>query len=257
MQITLVDVDNIQDKAFKLHRTNGREDYLFVLFKSPAKVMVEGEYVYVDYGAFIIYEKEQLQSYYACNNEKFVHDFLYFNPDTDHEKFIFSKIPKGKLLNISIPNTISSILTEIKNELNNTYAEYRREILTNLGTVFLYRLKNEFEKSSIYKINYYTKLHNLRLDVYRNPQLDWSVDNMVQKVNLSRSYFQSLYKSFFSASCTEDVIKARIAQSKILLLNSTLTIKEIADRCGYSNTEHFIRQFKGKIGTSPKQFRNR
>jgi len=257
MQINLVDVDNTQDATFKLHRSGGREDYLFILFKSPAKVMVDDEYIYADYGAFMIFEKHQVQSYYACNNEKFVHDFLYFNPDTDHEKFIFSKIPKGKLLNISIPNTISSILTEIKNELNNTYAEYRREILTNLGTVFLYRLKNEFEKSSIYKINYYTKLHNLRLEVYRNPQLDWSVDNMAQKVNLSRSYFQSLYKSFFSASCTEDVIKARIAQAKILLLNGTLTINEIADKCGYSNTEHFIRQFKSKIGTSPKQFRNR
>lgn len=149
------------------------------------------------------------------------------------------------------------VKTEIKKELNNTYAEYQTEILTNLGTVFLYRLKNEFEKSSIYKMNYYTKLHNLRLEVYRNPHLDWSIDNMAKRVNLSRSYFQSLYKSFFAASCSEDVINARIAQAKILLLNSTLTIREIADKLGYSNTEHFIRQFKGKIGVSPKQFRNR
>ena len=32
-------------------------------------------------------------------------------------------------------------------------------------------------------------------------------------------------------------------------------ITEIADRCGYQNVTHFIRQFRSRTGRSPNQFR--
>jgi len=161
------------------------------------------------------------------------------------------------LLHFSLPHTISSILLEIKNELNSPFIKYRIDILTNLGTIFLYRIKNQIENSDITKKrSYLVELHNLRSDIYRHPQMDWSIDNMCQQVCLSRSYFQSLYKKFFSVSCNEDVINARIALAKTLLASSILNINEIAERCGYANTEHFMRQFKKKTGTSPKKFRN-
>ena len=56
-------------------------------------------------------------------------------------------------------------------------------------------------------------------------------------------------------SCVEDVINARIAKAKILLSGSNLKVGEIAVKCGYSDVEHFTRQFKAKTEISPLKFR--
>lgn len=257
MKIILTDVNNIQDKSFTLHRENGSNDYLFVLFKSPAKVLVCDKYVDADFGSFIIFDKNKIQSYHPCNNSKFVHDFMHFDSENNYEESLISKIPKGKLLHFSLPHTISNILHEINCELNSPFIKYKKNILTNLGVTFLYRITNEVENPEITeKREHFLQLYELRSHIYRDPQMNWSVENMSQEVCLSRSYFQHLYKNFFSISCNEDVINARITHAKKLLVGSMLNINEIAEKCGYTNTEHFIRQFKRKTGVSPRKFRN-
>lgn len=259
MKITVADVDNIQDISFRLHRPSGRPDYLFVLFKSPAKVMVDGEYIHTDYGSFIIFDKNKTQSYFPCDNQQFIHDFIHFDLESDTERHIISDIPKGKLLHSSHPNALSGILSEIKSELSSTFSKYKAELLTNLGTAFLYRIKSEIENTDAINVrrNHFTELYNLRLSLYRTPQRDWSIETMSQEVCLSRSYFQNLYKRFFSVSCNNDIINARISHARILLSTGALSVTEIAEKCGYKSTEHFIRQFKSKTGVSPQKFRSK
>jgi hypothetical protein len=41
-----------------------------------------------------------------------------------------------------------------------------------------------------------------------------------------------------------------------LLKNSTTSILEIAQRCGYNNLSNFNRQFKERFGVSPRDYRN-
>ncbi len=257
MRIIALDVDNKQDGDFKLHRPNGRADYLFVLFKSPSMVMVNGEYVKTDTGSFIIFDKHKIQSYFA-DGRAFLHDFMHFDTESDFEGLILSQIPTDTLLYTPISAPLSSILSEIKGEFVSAPSEYTPEILTNLGIAFLYRIKNALPKSDATPANgrYFAELNNLRNDVYKNPSLNWTVEKMARELNLSRSYFQSLYKKHFAVSCTEDVINARIAHAKILLSSTLHPIGQIALECGYSNAEHFIRQFKEKVGISPQKFRN-
>ena len=259
MRITVADVDNVQDKNFKLHRQSGRADYLFVLFKSPAKVLVDGEYVNADYGSFIIFDKYKPQSYFPRDNQLFIHDVIHFDLENDSEEHIFRDIPKGTLLHSSRPDALSSILAEIKIEVFSTFRKYRSELLTNLGTAFLYRVKSEIENANVTNVrrSHFAELYGLRLRLYRDPQRDWSIETMSGEVCLSRSYFQFLYKSFFSVSCNEDIINARVSYSKILLSTGALSVTEIAEKCGYRSTEHFIRQFKSKTGVSPQRFRGK
>ena len=41
-----------------------------------------------------------------------------------------------------------------------------------------------------------------------------------------------------------------------MIVNSTLSIQEIASNCGYKNIEHFSRQFKKKYKITPLKYRN-
>lgn len=259
MKITVADVDNVQDKSFKLHREGGRGDYLFVLFKSPSSVMVDGEYADADYGSFIIFDKYKIQSYFPKDGQRFVHDFMHFDTDSELEASILADIPKGKLFHSTLVSGISSILAEIKSELGGTLPSCKDEILTHLGTAFLYRIKAQIESAGTANVKsaHFTELYDLRARLYRAPGEDWSIESMSREVCLSRSYFQYLYKSFFGISCNEDIINARIAMAKILLSAGYLSVTEISEKCGYSGVEHFIRQFKAKTGVSPRRFRGK
>ena len=40
-----------------------------------------------------------------------------------------------------------------------------------------------------------------------------------------------------------------------LLASTSDPVERIAERCGYANVEHFIRQFRAAAGTTPAQYR--
>jgi AraC-like DNA-binding protein len=42
-----------------------------------------------------------------------------------------------------------------------------------------------------------------------------------------------------------------------LMHDSTMAIKEVAERCGFAHQFHFSRQFKLSVGASPTEFRRR
>jgi len=259
MKISYIDVNNWQSNSFKLHRENGMDDYLFVLFKTPAYVYSDGSYVKVDMGKCIFFDKHKIQSYYPESGLDFIHDFIHIYPENNIEEMLFSSIPLGKVIDLLAPQLITDIISAIKSEKENSYSSYKEEILSQLGIVFLYRLKNEVEHTvtDYKKRKSFKCLYDIRDEIYRSPNLDWSIDGICKRSCLSRSYFQHLYQDLFGISCVQDIINARIDMAKSFLLNSNLKINEIAEKCGYNTTEHFIRQFKSCVGMTPQKFRNK
>ena len=78
---------------------------------------------------------------------------------------------------------------------------------------------------------------------------------MANSIHISEGYLQSIYKHFFNTTCIADVINSRIQTASELLISTNKSIEEIAETCGYQNTEHFIRQFKKSIGITPAKYR--
>lgn len=256
MLITLLDVQNIQPKTFRLHRENGRSDYLFVLFRSPAMVLVEGSYVQALPGQCILFGKYKIQSYHPLPGMEFCHDFIHFDIQTQYEDILLSSIPKGVLITLPLPEQISSSLEQILTEQRSS-STYRNDILSHLGTIFLYRIKNALQQGPIHpkKQAAYQALRALRDEIYRQPQQDWCIDRLCRHACLSRSYLQHLYREFFGVSCMEDVILARLCLAKQLLLTGDLPVQEVSRACGYQNVTHFIRQFRQRTGMPPERFR--
>ncbi|MNO02671.1 transcriptional activator FtrA [compost metagenome] len=53
----------------------------------------------------------------------------------------------------------------------------------------------------------------------------------------------------------DDVIQCRIRLAKEKLIYGPQRIADIAALCGYTNVEHFSRQFRQLTGQSPRTFR--
>lgn len=250
-------INDLQRADFRLYRENGTADYLFVLFKSPAEVWSEGAFRRVGWGQCIFFDRKSMQHYYPIDGTEFLHDFIHLEPETDEEYSLLITIPKNVPLELSLPDAITSVLNEVQTELRDRLSAYQHEVISHLLHSFLFRLKRESEREniSIARRPHYQKFYALRAEIYRNPRLAGSVSEMAKQLHISESHFQHLYKEFFSVSYMDDVIGARMNFAKTLLINTDLKIYEIADRCGCSSIEHFIRLFRRNVGCSPGKFR--
>ena len=102
-----------------------------------------------------------------------------------------------------------------------------------------------------------SQLRKLRREIHKAPELDWSLSEIAGRLHISKSYVQKLYKKHFGISYMDDLIEARIAVAKQLLVTTDLHIHEVAAACGYQNPTHFMRQFKKIAGVTPSEFRSK
>ncbi len=258
MIILSVETNAVLGKDFSIHLKDGRKNLLYVLLKADTMVYSEGEYVFVKAGTGILYDKNKVQSYYCCDETEFNHDFLLFDTENAYEDLIVSEIPKGKPFIHAFPDSLSDALNDIKSEVMNT-SKYQKEILSNNGMNFIYKLLNDINftvQNNNFKRNYFN-FNSLRNEIYKYPNAKYSVESAANRLYLSRHYFMHLYKEFFGITFANDIINARIEMAKKLLISSNLKIFEIAEKCGYENTEHFIRQFSKNMGETPHKFRNK
>ncbi len=167
------------------------------------------------------------------------------------------------LLDISfdciLPITNSTVISSlIKSMFNEIYSQniYKENSLASYFKHSVYKISEEIKLPDIKKENqYYRELSSLRNEIYLNPEKDWSIENICKRTNLSRSYIQHMYKSFFGESITSDITNSRMEYAKFLLSGTDMTINSISRLCGYNNDVHFMRQFKKLIGVTPSQYK--
>ena len=80
--------------------------------------------------------------------------------------------------------------------------------------------------------------------------------NIAEKVGYSPNYCDSLFKKETGESIINYLIKERINEAKRLLIERTLTIKEIALFVGFEDYNYFSRTFKKITGVSPTEYKN-
>ena len=86
-------------------------------------------------------------------------------------------------------------------------------------------------------------------------QIDFAAVAEAQAV--SAPYLSKLFHDHAGTSPSRYLTDLRMQKAKKLLLDSQLSIKEIAARVGYPDPFHFSQSFKNAVGMSPAQFRDR
>ena len=88
------------------------------------------------------------------------------------------------------------------------------------------------------------------------PQNDWSIEGLAQQLIMSKSHFEHTYKKIFGISPMNEVINSRIENAKFILTSTDISVKQIAEMCGYKSDIHFMRQFKSRLGVTPSVYRS-
>lgn len=85
--------------------------------------------------------------------------------------------------------------------------------------------------------------------------INLSQQSIAMSVKLSSAYIGKLFKENYKMSITEYINEVRLSHAQALLEQNNYTITEIMDKCGYANQSYFFRLFKGKVGSTPKEYR--
>lgn len=81
------------------------------------------------------------------------------------------------------------------------------------------------------------------------------IGKLCRELGIDRTYFSVLFRRATGSSPGEYLIRYRLSQA-CRLLESTLSVTEIAMACGFSDAANFSVRFKKLTGKTPRQYRN-
>jgi len=91
--------------------------------------------------------------------------------------------------------------------------------------------------------------------IHRDPGHDWTVDELAQACNLSRSAFAARFAAHVGKPPATYLAHVRLDAATGLLRDSPVSIALIAKNVGYTSEAAFSRAFKNRYGTPPARWR--
>jgi YesN/AraC family two-component response regulator len=82
-----------------------------------------------------------------------------------------------------------------------------------------------------------------------------TLDKIAESVSFNYAYLSSQFKKETGSTVIDYINMKRIQKAVTLLSTTTLSIGEIAEKCGFVDDTYFTRVFKKKQGVSPREYR--
>lgn len=83
-----------------------------------------------------------------------------------------------------------------------------------------------------------------------------SLNEIADFVSISPTYLSALFKKNTGENISDIITSIRIKKACLLLVQTTLTIRDISEKVGYSNQYYFSSNFRKRTGTTPSKYRN-
>ncbi|MFC5529792.1 helix-turn-helix domain-containing protein [Cohnella yongneupensis] len=246
----------VHAEGITIDRPNGAGNYAFVFFKNKSEVVLNGKSTIADGDTYILFSPSTPQ-YYRESELPFINDWFHLEGEGIAEFLSDIHFPLDTLVPAIDPLLITRSIMELQRVLRIGGPLGNRIIDAEIRNLFM-KLSHlhEMPLPPDRQGRYYRQLSELRDEFYHSPHYHSTVENLALRVNLSKSYFQHVYKELFGCSVVADKINGRLEYAKYLLMNSTLSVSAIARRCGYEHDTHFMRQFKKFVGVTPGQFKS-
>lgn len=85
----------------------------------------------------------------------------------------------------------------------------------------------------------------------------FGMKELVNEMALSRKWLDVRFKATVGHTPSQEIRRVRLSRVRDLLLNTDLSVQQIARRCGFSCGENLIRFFREGEGLPPQQYRNK
>lgn len=179
--------------------------------------------------------------------------------------FLLTETISPKIVSAEFYQVINTLYNQIKNTFTTHHAD-RFKIIGHLVAVLLYRIKdycwNDYDP--IYEGNRSSQIvktfKKMLAAHYRDVSKGtvehlFKLQDYADAQHLHPTYLSNVIKSKTGKSITDWIIEKNITEAKLLLKKSSLSVKEISYRLGFSETAHFSNYFKKYTSLSPIAYR--
>ncbi|MCS7463919.1 AraC family transcriptional regulator [Paenibacillus doosanensis] len=91
------------------------------------------------------------------------------------------------------------------------------------------------------------------IDTHYGEPLD--LQSVARHFHLSKYYVSHLFKRVTQLTVVEYIHRRRIAEAKLRLRTTNLSVLDISEECGFAHVQHFHRVFKKATGLTPYQYK--
>jgi len=141
-----------------------------------------------------------------------------------------------------------SLLSDLEKNCSNEQCVTVAEVVND----YIKFLLREYNNSKSYN----PLIENIKSHIEENLTYDFAVKDISEIFNYNEKYLGKLFKAKTGYSMSEYVNLRRIEISSELLINTELSITEIATKTGFNNVSYFNRVFKKLKGVTPTEYRN-
>ncbi|ULL14734.1 AraC family transcriptional regulator [Paenibacillus sp. H1-7] len=151
------------------------------------------------------------------------------------------------------------LFQKIMDELDNRMVGYYHNIRSYISQIIVnavrsYRGENKADYALPRKTLNEKREH--LLDALMNSDTpDMSLDQMAVELMVSKRHLHRLMKKQFQMTFKQKLSQEKLETAKKLLIETNLTIDEVAHSADYSSSSYFCKKFKAHTGMSPTKYR--
>ena len=257
LELNSCGIQNLKERDYYTKRVNGRVDY-HILYIYHGKCTIEdGDNILTaSSGDIVLFKPKEPQIYSFKATDKSISCYVHFSGEKCDEYLKKIGIFNSKITHIGTSKKIRNIFSALQFEF--LYPkEFSNELSRGLMLELLFAIGRERLNAERNKVSYDSRIDEIQKEIIRNPSEWKSVSYYADKCNLSVSRFQHIFKEQTGISITEYISNIRIRHCSELLLETDLSISEIADFMKYNSATYFIREFKKQIGQTPGEYRQK
>ncbi len=257
--------------TFPIHWHNEME--IVYVEEGEFEECIDFEHYHVRKGDIVLINPYVLHSFRQYENERSVFKTIMFDfsmltgntADASSIKY-FNPFLEGNYLSPKIISPDNSHYYELKEcvlEIISTYSKHENffelKIKSELYRLFFVLFKHFFECRSGDTVIKDSTTRNIKiiLDyISENYAKPITIDELAEKVDLSKHYFMRFFKKYMGTTCIEYINDYRLNIAANLLVTTRMQITEVAVSIGITNLSYFNRIFRKKYNMTPKEYRS-
>lgn len=243
-------------KNIKTLREKGRNDYqILYIARGSGSFNVDGHMTDLPCGSIIVFRPGEMQQYaYLCQNKPEIY-WIHFTGYGAEKVIKKVGLADGRTFYTGLQERYIEYFRKIILELQLKSNLYEYAADAELLELLTYMGRKLLNAGSTHASDKDASIQKLLERMHTDYSLHWTIEDMAKMCNLSSDRFMHKFREQVGQPAMEYLLKIRIDKAKVLLIDSSLSIKEISNVIGYENPLYFSRLFKRMEGVSPNNYK--